>query len=549
MGNTLKNRILKLYHTTKMLRPKQIFYRIYYRFAKIKPFMAKGFTRRTDFNITPPPCWSPSRITTDGQFDFMGSKASIDWKNTTLPKIWLYNLHYLDHLSSSDQGVSNSFDTALVNSWITGNPPYIGCGWEPYTLSLRIVNLVKWFNSQSVLDDEWLNSLAMQTHALSEQVEYHILANHLFVNGKALVFSGSFLEGTDADYWLALGLEIMDREVKEQFLADGAHFELSPMYHASLLWDMCDLVNLALHTQLPALKSRLDEWKLVIERGIFWLRSMQHPDGEIPFFNDSAFGIAPSLRDIEQYADSLNCQPKHDECRAPAVSATCHVESGFAAIDFSKGGKALLNFAQIGPTYQPGHTHADTLSFELSLFGQRVFVNSGTSQYGEDSERHRQRSTAAHNTIEVDSENSSEVWAGFRVARRAQVVLETFEHAGDKVRIRCTHNGYKRLAGKNLHSREWVATTDKLQITDSITGTFERAIARFFLHPEARITHNGEHLAITLPTGEVISVCVQGAASVSVVNSTWHPEFGKSVPNQCIVAELSSKTLITSVTW
>lgn len=549
MGNTLKNRILKLYYTTKMLRAKQIFYRIYYRFATIKPFKAVSFTRRAAFNMDPTPRWSPSRFTADGQFDFMGSKASIDWNNTTLPKIWLYNLHYLDHLTSSNRGVIHSFDEHLVNSWIKGNSPYSGCGWEPYTLSLRIVNLVKWFNSQPALEDDWLNSLALQTHALSEQVEYHILANHLFVNGKALVIAGSFLEGADAERWLALGLKIMDCEVKEQFLTDGAHFELSPMYHASLLWDMCDLVNLALHTQLPALKSRLNEWKLVIERGIIWLRNIQHPDGEIPFFNDSAFGIAPSLHDIEQYANLLNCQPKNEERKASNISAICHVESGFAAIDFSKGSKALLNFAQIGPAYQPGHAHADTLSFELSLFGQRIFVNSGTSQYGEDSERHRQRSTASHNTIEVDSENSSEVWAGFRVARRAQVVLDCFDQTENRVRIRCTHAGYKRLKGKNLHSREWVASTNQLLITDSITGTFSQAIARFFLHPEAKILQNGEDLAITLPTGELISVRIQGAASVNVIDSTWHPEFGKSVPNQCIVAELSSNTLITSVTW
>ncbi|QAY87421.1 heparinase II/III family protein [Pseudomonas arsenicoxydans] len=549
MRNTLKNRLLKLYYTTKMLRAKQIFYRIYYRFAKIKPFKAVNFTRHAAFNMDPPPFWSPSRFTADGQFDFMGSKASIDWNNTTLPKIWLYNLHYLDHLTSSPQGVISSFDEHLVNSWIKGNPPYAGCGWEPYTLSLRIVNLVKWFSSKPVLENDWLNSLALQTHALSEQVEYHILANHLFVNGKALIISGSFLEGADAERWLALGLKIMDCEVKEQFLPDGAHFERSPMYHASLLWDMCDLVNLALHTQLPSLKSRLNEWRLVIERGIIWLRSIQHPDGEIPFFNDSAFGIAPSLHDIEQYAGLLNCLPKNEERKASNISANCHTESGFAAIDFSKGCKALLNFAQVGPAYQPGHAHADTLSFELSLFGQRIFVNSGTSQYGEDSERHRQRSTAAHNTIEVDGENSSEVWAGFRVARRAQVVLDCFDQTEDRVRIRCTHDGYKRLKRKNLHSREWVASTNQLLITDSVTGAFGHAIARFFLHPDAKIVQNGEGLTITLPTGELISVCIQGAASVNVVDSTWHPEFGKSVPNQCIVAELSSKTLITSVTW
>ena len=41
----------------------------------------------------------------------------------------------------------------------------------------------------------------------------------------------------------------------------------------------------------------------------------------------------------------------------------------------------ILDVGKIGPSYLPGHAHADTLSFEMSLFGQRLFVNSGTSDY------------------------------------------------------------------------------------------------------------------------------------------------------------------------
>ncbi|MEY6432337.1 heparinase II/III-family protein [Thioalkalicoccus limnaeus] len=64
--------------------------------------------------------------------------------------------------------------------------------------------------------------------------------------------------------------------------------------------------------------------------------------------------------------------------------------------------------------------HADTLSFELSLFGQRTIVNGGTSRYGSGPERLAERSTAAHSTVQIDGADSSEVWGGFRVARRAR---------------------------------------------------------------------------------------------------------------------------------
>ncbi|KAB0480399.1 Uncharacterized conserved protein, heparinase superfamily [Pseudomonas reinekei] len=549
MRNPRKAQLSKLYHTAKVLRPEQILYRIYYRFAKIKPYTATAVSKNPLFDLANPPRWSSSRITGDGQFDFMGSKAPIQWHNETMPKIWQYNLHYLDHLAARQEHPIALSETELVNGWIAANPPFDGCGWEPYTLSLRIVNLVKWLQMQPHLNSLWLESLAVQTHALSQQIEYHILANHLFVNGKALVFAGSFLQNDQAEKWLKTGLKIMDREIKEQFLVDGAHYELSPMYHASLLWDMCDLLNLALNAKINALKSRAPEWRKVIEQGIIWLRSMQHPDGEIPFFNDCAFGIAPTLRDIENYSALLDCQPPADASGASSFGAICHAESGYAQITFDEGSKALLNLAQVAPAYQPGHAHADTLSFELSVFGQRVFVNSGTSQYGEDSERHRQRSTAAHNTVEIDGENSSEVWAGFRVARRANVSLTTFESSGDTVRIVCSHDGYKRLKGKNLHTREWTASTNTLKINDSVSGVFDKSIARFHLHPEVSVIQNDNNLTITLASGEVVSVSISGAAAIRIASTTWHPEFGKCVANQCIVAELSSDTLITRVKW
>ncbi|MBN2974887.1 heparinase II/III family protein [Pseudomonas lactucae] len=541
-------RITKLYHTVKMLRLKQIFYRLYYRFANVRPFSAQGFTRRPCVHLANTTRWNASRFNADEQFEFMGLTAPIDWHDETRPKIWQYNLHYLDHLASSDQ-TRTDFDKRLVNSWIANNPPFSGCGWEPYTLSLRIVNLIKWQQQQPTLEPHWLDSLATQAHALSEQVEYHILANHLFVNGKALVFAGSFLHGQQADDWLSKGLKILDEEIEEQFLADGAHFELSPMYHASLLWDMCDLLNLATHSELPELTTRQDKWRGLIERGLAWLRSLQHPDGGIPFFNDCAFGIAPTLLDIEAYAVELGCHAQDKMPDTSAIVVEHQAASGYVAINFGNQCKALLNLAQVAPDYQPGHTHADTLSFELSLFGQRVFVNSGTSQYGEGAERHRQRSTAAHNTIEVNGESSSQVWAGFRVARRARTTVGKIEQTADTVRISSSHDGYLRLAGKNVHTREWLATGGQLQVMDFVSGTFDKAVSRLFLHPDVSAVQQGNTISITLPGGQVAVATLEGATRIHVVPSTWHPEFGKSVPNQCIVAEISTDRLTTCITW
>ncbi len=65
----------------------------------------------------------------------------------------------------------------------------------------------------------------------------------MLANAKALVFAGLWFEGPEADRWLETGLSIYARELPEQILDDGAHFELSPMYHAIILEDLLDLIN------------------------------------------------------------------------------------------------------------------------------------------------------------------------------------------------------------------------------------------------------------------------------------------------------------------
>ena len=57
--------------------------------------------------------------------------------------------------------------------------------------------------------------------------------------------AGAYFDGPAADFWLRRGLFILRRELAEQVLEDGGHFELSPMYHALILEDLLDLVNLS----------------------------------------------------------------------------------------------------------------------------------------------------------------------------------------------------------------------------------------------------------------------------------------------------------------
>ena len=167
------------------------------------------------------------------------------WEPPHLSELFLYNLHYFDDLNSQNSSDRTKWHHDLIAHWILENPPAKGKGWDPYPTSLRLTNWIKWSLSGHCLSSEAKQSLFIQTRWLARRLEWHLLGNHLFVNAKALVFSGLFFAGPEAQKWLTKGIKILSKEIPEQILPDGGHFERSPMYHALALEDMLDLVNIS----------------------------------------------------------------------------------------------------------------------------------------------------------------------------------------------------------------------------------------------------------------------------------------------------------------
>jgi len=201
----------------------------------------------------------------------------------------------------------------------------------------------------------------------------------------------------------------------------------------------------------------------------------------------------------------------------------------------------LLDVAPIGPDYLPGHAHADTLSFELSLFGRRLLVNSGTSEYENSSVRQYERSTRAHNTVVVNDENSSEVWSGFRVARRAYPFNVKIEELENFVNISCAHDGYKRLVNSPIHRRHWQFSENSLIIKDQIDGSFKSANAYFHFHPSIVITKNKNSFwTIEMPNGQQVILKVK-VGEPFIETSYYSPEFGKKFNTQCLKVALNKK--------
>jgi uncharacterized heparinase superfamily protein len=537
---------VRFFHTVRYIKPIQIVYRGWYRLYRPRVDLSSAPDCRERNAPWVKPIAKPSRLASPWQFTFLAVTRDChfpaDWNNSAIDKLWLYNLHYFDELQAGNADEKRALHRELLCRWMAENPVGVGNGWEPYPLSLRIVNWVKWLLAGNTPPEGLLCSLAVQVRWLKKRLEYHLLGNHLFANAKALVFAGLYFGGEEGEEWLRRGMAILQRQIPEQILDDGGHFERSPMYHCIILEDMLDMANLfqAYGREYPAL------WREKIAAMLGWLGAMVHPDGQIGLFNDAAFAIAARPVELFAYAARLGFG---------GLGLVGQVGGGLKWLQASgyirrqsETALLLLDVGEIGPEYLPGHAHADTLSFEMSVFGKRVIVDSGTSCYGLSAERLRQRGTAAHNTVTVDGEDSSEVWSGFRVARRARPVgLLVAE--GERARVRCSHDGYRRLKGKVGHTRCWEMAEREVVITDSLEGKFAKACGHLHFHPEVRVVEVGPgRFAAALAGGEMVHIEVVGGVA-EVVGSSYHPEFGVQVENTCIRTHFDGKECVTRMRW
>ncbi|WP_309089055.1 alginate lyase family protein [Phenylobacterium sp.] len=540
-------RAVRLFHTVRYLRPVQIYGRAAHRLRRLRPRLGPPPAVRAVAGTWALPRWRAPSMLGPARFRFLNEEHELagpgDWDNPAWPRLWLYNLHYFDDLDALGAEGRRAWHAALIARWIAENPPPSGPGWEPYCLSLRIVNWCRFAWSGGRLEAAAVESLAVQVRALADQLEIHLLGNHLWANAKALVFAGLFFEGAEADDWLRLGLKHLVPQLREQVLPDGGHFELSPMYHAIIAADVLDLLaadRIAPARLPPPLAAEL---AAAAGRMLAWAETMSHPDGEVSFFNDSAMAIAPRAADLtaQLAALRLTAPPPLDRpVRYLESSGYVRAEAGPAVL--------FADVANVGPDYLPGHAHADTLSCELSLFGARMLVNTGTSTYDAGPDRLWERGTAAHNSVVVDGADSSEVWSSFRVARRARPIEVALSAGQAGVELSAGHTGYRRLQGRVTHRRRWRLDERSLTVEDSIEGRSSSAEAVWLLHPEVQVETARERAVVCILRNRAVQLELDGGEA-AIEDAWWAPEFGLRLPTKHVRCRFAGDRLTSRWLW
>lgn len=532
--------INRYFQTLRYLKLIQFLYRLYNLLPKTRNSLLK---EGIDFNKFSEAEWFSfkKKESFDGSnFNFLNIKKEFNnniWTQNIDDHLWNYNLHYLDFLNDID--TFNKKD--IVLSWMRHTTYARGTAYEPYPTSLRLVNLIKWNISKKEQDSEINKNIFLQSRWLYKNLEWHLLANHLFSNLKALAFSGYLYNNKESKNWLSFAKINIKKQLQKQILDDGGHYEKSPMYHNIILHDLLDLYHINRIS-----KCNYDsnfEFLLVkfIKKMLHWSLVLSHEDKCIAFFNDSSFGVGPESHELQKYALSFMEPIVHSQ-----EEVNFFKESGYIKVK-KMIWSAILDVGDIGLNFNPGHAHADSLSFELSVNSDRLFVNSGTSVYGNSSLRLFQRSTAAHNTVEVNSKNSSDVWNAFRVASRAKNLGTEILKEQNSLTISSSHDGYNNFFSKNIHKREWVFFNKKIILNDEISGKNTLSISRLYLHPKVvikEISHEG--IKVKLPSNNVVYIEIIDS-EFSIKDSEYFNEFGRSLKNKCIQIKLKKNQSSISV--
>lgn len=321
---------------------------------------------------------------------------------------------------------------AVMLAWIERNPPRPGDAWHPYPVSTRAGNWLAALALQpEATTDAVVESLWHQLLHLERNVEDDILGNHVIRNARALLLGAAAFGSARL---LDAGSELLARELPEQVLSDGGHYERSPVYHLIVLRDLLE-VEAAVPGSVPP---------DVVERMRRFAAALTRPDGNPALFNDGTLDLAPQL-ELPPSQEGLSLFP----------------ETGYAVL--RRGGLWLaFDCGPPSPPFLPAHAHADALSFQLWAGGEPVVVDPGMPTYEAGPERDWFRGTRAHSTVSIDSRDQFELWGAFRSGPLPDV--ELLEASEQRLEAAVSWPGGIR------HVRVLTIDADALVVDDRIEG-------------------------------------------------------------------------------
>jgi hypothetical protein len=372
------------------------------------------------------------------------------WEDQQDGLLFLFHLHGFSALGEYAAGgrtpEGDAFWARVIESWLAEHNQPRHPAWHPYPTSLRIIAWSAALSAvqtwSAALRNELATAIVRQARYLRRSIEHDVGGNHVLKNGTALVFAGGLFPDSGL---MRRGLRLLERQLAAQILPDGGHAERSTAYQREIVTDLAEVRQL-----LSRVGRSVPHWlDDSLARMQHWLAVVSGPDRRLPLLNDAWEG---PLVDVGNVSETTHLQ-----------------ETGYLVLRHGRD-QLLFDAGPLCPPDLPPHAHADALSIVLWADGRQVVVDPGSYAYSGDA-RERFRSTAAHNTVEVDASDQCVFWGDFRASYLPGVAPAELVRHDELILVASRHDGYRRLREPVDHERRIVWWPDwGVVILDRLLG-------------------------------------------------------------------------------
>ncbi|MDG1707469.1 MAG: heparinase II/III family protein [Emcibacteraceae bacterium] len=443
-------------------------------------------------------------------------KGSV-WLSNDIDDQWLTYLHSFNWLRDLNQAIDRKGAQRraeeLVSTWMDHNTQWSDVAWRPDVVGERVTNWLIYAPLIMDTDDVYYRGKVLEVLARS--------ARHLMkmstdlpegpASLKAIVgltLSGLFIPFGEA--WLKQGLGHLKFSLGKEILVDGSIRSRNPQellhlfMHMALLKDAFAGMGHKAPTELEA----------AVKRMASCLQALSHGDGKLPLFNGVTVErhediYASVMKAKEDYAAELDLEQ----------SGYSRMDNGDTVIIQDVGPPAEMEMSRFG--------HAGTLSFEMSVGKERLIVNSGNAAFIKNDEINLEflsRSTAAHSTLVLNNENSSDILNDGLIGRgitsvdskryeeKGHVMVEV-EHDGYQKEYQCKHRRliYMNEQGTDVRGEDILSSSGAGRMAQGMPIDVS-----FYLHPHVSIEEASGEMIAELPSGKKWAfACSGGKATLS----------------------------------
>jgi len=387
--------------------------------------------------------------------------------------IWELNRH--EHLAIlARAGDDDSWKECVgqLEGWLDQNPFQRGINWaSALEVAFRALAWTRIYHlagtrMEPAFRRRFLEALNQHALHIANNLSFYFSPNtHLL--GEAVVLHAIgvlFPEFSGASKFEKTGRDVVAKQMDRQVHNDGSYFEQSSYYHVYAL-DMF-LFHAQLVEPSPAHREKLS--RMADFLAALLGDAILGPDRLLPFLGDDDGGrwfhpYGPRDQFARATLDAANAYLGRPNL--PADTSILFPDAGIAVMRAS-GRQIIFDAGPFGGA-GAGHSHSDTLSLVIRASGESVLIDPGTYTYtGDPQMRDWFRSSAAHNTIQIDGLNQGEIANPFRWKTKpgTRVIEWSTTPECDIAEAECSYAGF-------VHRRRVVfEKPNRVLVSDTILG-------------------------------------------------------------------------------